>query len=194
MLKIGITNHPSARRLPHPIKTIIAGAAPTAHLLAQLESKGFQPVHVYGLTYVDAPLVLPNLSILSRTRKLQRDLWSLHSQLPPAFLDRTSRVRTSQTCCSSGACLRHLFPTPCRSFRKTRSRTRRRSTRRQDGRRDRRAWQHRHAGLPPRPRRDSSRVRWRILPLRGFGRVAPRRVGADSGQDEGYHHLRRRGV
>jgi hypothetical protein len=54
MLKIGITNHPSARRLPHAIKTIIAGAAPTAHLLAQLESKGFQPVHVYGLTYVDA--------------------------------------------------------------------------------------------------------------------------------------------
>src|SRR6266852_3879063 len=48
-VKIGITNHPSAKKIPHPIKTIIAGAAPTAHLLAQLESKGFQSVHVYGL-------------------------------------------------------------------------------------------------------------------------------------------------
>jgi long-subunit acyl-CoA synthetase (AMP-forming) len=54
VIKIGITNHRSAKRLPHPIKTIIAGAAPTAHLLAQLESKGFQSVHVYGLTYVHA--------------------------------------------------------------------------------------------------------------------------------------------
>ncbi|KAH9968801.1 acetyl-CoA synthetase-like protein [Russula dissimulans] len=54
-VQIGITNHPSAKRLSHPIKTIIAGAAPTAHLLAELESKGFQPVHVYGLTETYGP-------------------------------------------------------------------------------------------------------------------------------------------
>ncbi|KAI9512904.1 acetyl-CoA synthetase-like protein [Russula earlei] len=54
-VQIGITNHPSAQQLLHPIKTIIAGAAPTAHLLAQLESKGFQPVHVYGLTETYGP-------------------------------------------------------------------------------------------------------------------------------------------
>ncbi|KAI0004170.1 acetyl-CoA synthetase-like protein [Russula compacta] len=54
-VQIGITNHPGAKQLAHPIKTIIAGAAPTAHLLAQLESKGFQPVHVYGLTETYGP-------------------------------------------------------------------------------------------------------------------------------------------
>jgi len=54
-VQIGITNHPSAKNLPHPVKTIIAGAAPTAHLLAQLESKGFQSVHVYGLTETYGP-------------------------------------------------------------------------------------------------------------------------------------------
>lgn len=54
-VQIGIMNHPSAKKLTHPIKTIIAGAAPTAHLLAQLESKGFQSVHVYGLTETYGP-------------------------------------------------------------------------------------------------------------------------------------------
>jgi len=29
-----------------------AGAAPTAHLIAELEQTGIKPVHVYGLTYV----------------------------------------------------------------------------------------------------------------------------------------------
>ncbi|KAI0274811.1 acetyl-CoA synthetase-like protein [Gloeopeniophorella convolvens] len=54
-VQIGITNDPNARDLPHPIKTIIAGAAPTAHLLSQLETRGFQPVHVYGLTETYGP-------------------------------------------------------------------------------------------------------------------------------------------
>lgn len=27
-----------------------AGAAPTAHLISELEKLGFKPVHVYGLT------------------------------------------------------------------------------------------------------------------------------------------------
>jgi hypothetical protein len=57
-MKIGIANHPDARRLSRPIKAIIAGAAPTASLVVQLESKGFEPVHVYGLTYAFYPLRL----------------------------------------------------------------------------------------------------------------------------------------
>lgn len=48
--QIGIVNHPDARRLPQPVTAVIAGAAPTAHLLGELEQKGIQPVHVYGLT------------------------------------------------------------------------------------------------------------------------------------------------
>ena len=51
-LQIGIVNDVNARRVDHPVMAIIAGAAPTAHLLGELEKKGIQPVHVYGLTYV----------------------------------------------------------------------------------------------------------------------------------------------
>ncbi|KAF8272880.1 hypothetical protein EI94DRAFT_102972 [Lactarius quietus] len=63
--KIGIANHPDARQLPHSIKAIIAGAAPTASLLVQLESKGFQPIHVYGLTETHGPV----------TRNYSRPSW-----------------------------------------------------------------------------------------------------------------------
>ncbi|KAI0001859.1 acetyl-CoA synthetase-like protein [Russula vinacea] len=55
-VQIGIANHPSAKKVPNPIKTIIAGAAPTAHLLSQLESMNFQSVHVYGLTETYGPV------------------------------------------------------------------------------------------------------------------------------------------
>src|SRR5712672_3313526 len=113
MIKIGITNHPSAKRLPHPIKTIIAGAAPTAHLLAQLESKWFQSVHVYGLTYVHAYFSFSlSLTILSEP---QRDLWALHAQLPTAFVGCASPLGAGQTCRSTGTRLRHLIPAPRRS-------------------------------------------------------------------------------
>ncbi|KAH9175520.1 acetyl-CoA synthetase-like protein [Lactarius sanguifluus] len=64
-VQIGIANHPDAKQLPHPIKAIIAGAAPTAHLLAQLEGRGFQPVHVYGLTETYGPF----------TRNYSRPSW-----------------------------------------------------------------------------------------------------------------------
>ncbi|THH20011.1 hypothetical protein EW146_g1276 [Bondarzewia mesenterica] len=49
-VQIGIVNDPNARKIDHKVMTIIAGAAPTAHLLGELEKKGIQPVHVYGLT------------------------------------------------------------------------------------------------------------------------------------------------
>ncbi|TFY52356.1 hypothetical protein EVG20_g10585 [Dentipellis fragilis] len=51
-VEISIVNHPDARRLDHPVTAIIAGAAPTAQLLGDLEKKGIKPVHVYGLTEV----------------------------------------------------------------------------------------------------------------------------------------------
>ncbi|KAK0421792.1 hypothetical protein EV421DRAFT_1894003 [Armillaria borealis] len=47
-VQIGIVNDPSARKLPRPISAIIAGAAPTAHLLGALEKIGIKPIHTYG--------------------------------------------------------------------------------------------------------------------------------------------------
>ncbi|KAF9044854.1 AMP-dependent synthetase and ligase [Hymenopellis radicata] len=47
-VQIGIVNDPKARKLPQPITAIIAGAAPTASLVGNLESKGFEVVHTYG--------------------------------------------------------------------------------------------------------------------------------------------------
>ncbi|KAJ7655017.1 hypothetical protein DFH06DRAFT_487897 [Mycena polygramma] len=49
-VQIGIVNHPAAKPLSRPISAIIAGAAPTASLVSELEKKGIQPIHVYGLT------------------------------------------------------------------------------------------------------------------------------------------------
>lgn len=54
-VQIGIYNHPLARRLPKPVTAIIAGAAPTPHLISELEKKGIKPVHVYGLTETYGP-------------------------------------------------------------------------------------------------------------------------------------------
>jgi len=39
-----------ARRLVQPIKATVGGAAPTAHMIGELEKLGITPVHVYGLT------------------------------------------------------------------------------------------------------------------------------------------------
>ncbi|KAH9486780.1 Acetate/butyrate--CoA ligase AAE7, peroxisomal [Psilocybe cubensis] len=52
---IGIVNDPQASKLPHQITAIIAGAAPTAHLIAELQKIGINPVHVYGLTSTYGP-------------------------------------------------------------------------------------------------------------------------------------------
>jgi acyl-CoA synthetase (AMP-forming)/AMP-acid ligase II len=54
-VQIGIVNHPLARRPPNLVKAIIAGAAPTAHLLGKLEEIGIAPIHVYGLTETYGP-------------------------------------------------------------------------------------------------------------------------------------------
>ncbi|KAF5377501.1 hypothetical protein D9615_005269 [Tricholomella constricta] len=52
-VQIGIINDPSARKPPQQVTAIIAGAAPTPHLIAGLETIGITPVHVYGLTEVN---------------------------------------------------------------------------------------------------------------------------------------------
>ncbi|KAF4605358.1 hypothetical protein EYR40_004142 [Pleurotus pulmonarius] len=49
-VQIGIFNHPKAKKLDRVITAIIAGSAPTAHLIGELEKIGIKPCHVYGLT------------------------------------------------------------------------------------------------------------------------------------------------
>jgi hypothetical protein len=61
-VQIGIINDPLAKPPPRPVTTIVAGAAPTAHLIEELEKKGIKPVHVYGLTYVPATHPIEQLS------------------------------------------------------------------------------------------------------------------------------------
>lgn len=55
-VQIGICNHPNARPVPHPIRTLVAGAAPSAFLIGTLEKKlNIHVVHVYGLTETYGP-------------------------------------------------------------------------------------------------------------------------------------------
>ncbi|KAG9314496.1 hypothetical protein JVU11DRAFT_5293 [Chiua virens] len=54
-VQIGIVNDTSKQHLPHPVSTIIAGSAPTAQMIGQLEQIGIKPVHVYGLTETYGP-------------------------------------------------------------------------------------------------------------------------------------------
>ncbi|KAF9452623.1 acetyl-CoA synthetase-like protein [Macrolepiota fuliginosa MF-IS2] len=78
-VQIGIINDPQARKLPQPIAAIIAGAAPTAYLISELEKLGFKPVHVYGLTETYGPFTRSydqpnwdNLSLTERARLMAR--------------------------------------------------------------------------------------------------------------------------
>ncbi|KAG8920263.1 hypothetical protein FRC00_010258, partial [Tulasnella sp. 408] len=48
-------NAAEAQRLDSPITAIIAGAAPTAHLIGELEKKNINVTHVYGLTETYGP-------------------------------------------------------------------------------------------------------------------------------------------
>lgn len=54
-VQIGIMNAAEARTLDNPITAIIAGAAPTAHLIGELEKKNINVTHVYGLTETYGP-------------------------------------------------------------------------------------------------------------------------------------------
>ncbi|KIK06843.1 hypothetical protein K443DRAFT_129433 [Laccaria amethystina LaAM-08-1] len=78
-VQIGIYSHPLARRLPKPVTAIIAGAAPTPHLISELEKKGIKPVHVYGLTETYGPFTrnyeqasLAAMSLEDRARSMAR--------------------------------------------------------------------------------------------------------------------------
>ncbi|EIN13490.1 acetyl-CoA synthetase-like protein [Punctularia strigosozonata HHB-11173 SS5] len=54
-VQIGIVNDPAARRLREPISAIVAGSAPTAHLIGELTKLHINPVHVYGMTETYGP-------------------------------------------------------------------------------------------------------------------------------------------
>jgi hypothetical protein len=45
-------NAPAKKMPQQAITAVIAGSAPTGHLIGELEKTGIKPVHVYGLTYV----------------------------------------------------------------------------------------------------------------------------------------------
>ena len=66
--QIGLINAPLARRLERQVYAIIAGSAPTAHLIGELEKRNIKPVHVYGLTYVFIfPVASPSMRTLTST-------------------------------------------------------------------------------------------------------------------------------
>ncbi|KAF9270371.1 acetyl-CoA synthetase-like protein [Marasmius fiardii PR-910] len=72
-VQIGIVNDPSARRLPQQVTAVIAGAAPTAHLIGSLEKIGIKPIHTYGpftRNYDQAHLV--NVSVEERSKYMAR--------------------------------------------------------------------------------------------------------------------------
>lgn len=82
---IGLVNHVKAHKLSRPITTIIAGAAPTAHLLGELENINLIPCHVYGLTETYGPF----------TRSYTQESWKalspqdrakLHARQGQAFI------------------------------------------------------------------------------------------------------------
>lgn len=98
LIQLGIVTHPDARRLEKPVNAIVAGSAPTAHLIGELEKKNIHVVHVYGLTYVSCPYLLFLLANVSpvrcddtswHRRKLTQaiDIWSLHSRLCSTILE-----------------------------------------------------------------------------------------------------------
>uniref|UniRef100_A0A0W0G3A5 Putative AMP-dependent synthetase and ligase n=1 Tax=Moniliophthora roreri TaxID=221103 RepID=A0A0W0G3A5_MONRR len=50
-VQIGIVNDPAARKPPNSIRAVVAGAAPTAHLIGSLEKIGIEPLTYHFLTY-----------------------------------------------------------------------------------------------------------------------------------------------
>ncbi|GAA5919156.1 hypothetical protein JCM1841_002476 [Sporobolomyces salmonicolor] len=54
-VQISIVAHPMARKPPQPVRTTIAGAAPTATLIQSLEEMGIDVVHVWGMTETLGP-------------------------------------------------------------------------------------------------------------------------------------------
>ncbi|KZO98406.1 acetyl-CoA synthetase-like protein [Calocera viscosa TUFC12733] len=57
-VQIGVVNAPQASHVEQPLRAIIAGAAPTAHLIGSLEKIGISVSHVYGLTETYGPFTI----------------------------------------------------------------------------------------------------------------------------------------
>ncbi|EJU01917.1 AMP-dependent synthetase and ligase [Dacryopinax primogenitus] len=57
-VQIGIVNARHASYVEQPLRAIIAGAAPTAHLIGSLEKIGISVSHVYGLTETYGPFTI----------------------------------------------------------------------------------------------------------------------------------------
>ncbi|KAM0793453.1 hypothetical protein ACM66B_000896 [Microbotryomycetes sp. NB124-2] len=55
-VQLSIATHKMARTPPQLVKTTVAGAAPTATLIKQIEQLGFEITHVYGLTETYGPM------------------------------------------------------------------------------------------------------------------------------------------
>ncbi|KAF9230298.1 hypothetical protein BU15DRAFT_69311, partial [Melanogaster broomeanus] len=53
--RLELSTTPRHDPVPHPMSTVVAGSAPTAQLIGQLEQIGIKPIHVYGLTETLGP-------------------------------------------------------------------------------------------------------------------------------------------
>ncbi|KAH8106897.1 AMP-dependent synthetase and ligase [Cristinia sonorae] len=72
-VQIGLISAPEARPVPQPVKAIIAGSAPTAQLIGDLETKGITAVHTYGPVTICYPQpAWMKLSLQERARFLAR--------------------------------------------------------------------------------------------------------------------------
>ncbi|KAF7339815.1 AMP-dependent synthetase and ligase [Mycena venus] len=90
-VQIGIVNDPAAKRLPRPISAIIAGAAPTASLIASLEEIGIQPIHRDGRhqLHLSAGRLQVYLQYGPFTRNFTQPSWaSLSAQERSKFMAR----------------------------------------------------------------------------------------------------------
>lgn len=75
-MQIAIINHAKAHKLEHKVEAMIAGAAPSATLIAGLEKLNIHVNHVYGLTETYGPFTgcveLPEWSNLDETEFYRR--------------------------------------------------------------------------------------------------------------------------
>lgn len=93
-VQIGIVNHPDAKKV-QGITAIIAGAAPTAHLIGELEKKRIKPIHVYGLTETYGPF----------TRNYEQPSWNTMS-----LEDRSRLISRQGTSFITAECVRVVQP------------------------------------------------------------------------------------
>lgn len=86
-VQIGIINHPSARPVEHDIRTLVAGAAPSAFLINTLETKlNIKVVHVYGLTETYGPITNNVEQPEWRTELTQEEFYKRKAMQGHAFI------------------------------------------------------------------------------------------------------------